>query len=284
MAGDLAGDFDTIIECPQVDELIRLEHLVQPIYYAPTTPDLKGVHSRAGDYVESELAQRMDRPQLIGDIVGHWLTYGERRKTVAFAVNVEHSIHLRDEFVRHGVKAEHIDGSTPKADRDAVLKRLEIGELEIVTNCMVLTEGWDMPEVGCCILARPTKQLGLYRQMVGRVLRTATGKTNAIVLDHSGAVHRLGLVEDRVEWMLAEDRKAEVPAQLKRERRGDENSAPALNAAQSDSEDWPVRLAASCRSGRAQQWRWLTAISALSHQTEGRRERLQPRRSALFLR
>ena len=79
-----------------------------------------------------------------------------------------------------------------------------------------------MPEVGCCILARPTKQLGLYRQMVGRVLRTAPGKANAIVLDHSGAVHRLGLVEDRVEWTLAEDRKAEVPAQRKRERRGEE--------------------------------------------------------------
>ena len=218
----LGGDFDTIIECPQVDELIGLEHLVQPIYYAPSIPDLKGVHSRAGDYVESELAQRMDRPQLIGDIVGHWLRYGERRKTVAFAVNVEHSIHLRDEFVRQGVKAEHIDGGTPKVERDAVLKRLETGELDLVSNCMVLTEGWDMPEVGCCILARPTKQLGLYRQMVGRVLRTAAGKANAIVLDHSGAVHRLGLVEDRVEWTLAEDRKAELPAQQKRERRGEE--------------------------------------------------------------
>jgi len=212
----LAGDFDTIVECPQVDELIALGHLVRPKYYTTPAPDLRGVHTRGGDYVESELAARMDRAQLIGDIVGHWLKYGEKRKAVAFAVNVDHSIHLRDEFVRQGVKAEHIDGSTPKADRDAILKRLEVGDLELVTNCMVLTEGWDMPEVGCCILARPTKQLGLYRQMVGRVLRTALGKANAIVLDHSGAVHRLGLVEDRVEWTLAEDRKAEVPAQMKR--------------------------------------------------------------------
>jgi DNA repair protein RadD len=218
----LGGDFDTIIECPQVDELIKLEHLVQPKYYSTPAPDLKGVRTRGGDYVEGDLAARMDRAQLTGDIVGHYLKYGERRKTVVFAVNVEHSIHLRDEFVRQGVKAEHIDGSTPKIDRDAILKRLEVGDLELVTNCMVLTEGWDMPEIGCCILARPTKQLGLYRQMVGRVLRPATGKTNAIVLDHSGAVHRLGLVEDRVEWTLAEDRKAAVPAQEKRERRGDE--------------------------------------------------------------
>ena len=127
----------------------------------------------------------MDRPKLVGDIVTHWHKYGERRKTVAFAVNVAHSIHIRDEFIKSGVRAEHIDGSTPKPERDATLARLASGEIELVTNCMVLTEGWDMPEVGCCILARPTKKMGLYRQMIGRVLRPAEGKTDAIVLDHS---------------------------------------------------------------------------------------------------
>ena len=91
----------------------------------------------------------MDRPKLIGDIVTHWHKYGERRKTVAFAVNVAHSVHLRDEFVKSGVRAEHIDGGTPKLERDATLARLASGEIELVTNCMVLTEGWDMPEVGC---------------------------------------------------------------------------------------------------------------------------------------
>ena len=73
---------------------------------------------------------------------------------------------------------------------------------------MVLTEGWDMPEVGCCILARPTRKMGLYRQMIGRVLRPAEGKPDAIVLDHSGAVFRHGFVEDPVEWTLDPDRRA----------------------------------------------------------------------------
>ena len=71
------------------------------------------------------------------------------------------------------MRAEHIDGGTPKPERDATLTRLASGEIELVTNCMVLTEGWDMPEVGCCILARSTKKMGLYRQMIGRVLRPA---------------------------------------------------------------------------------------------------------------
>ena len=127
--------------------------------------------------VESQLADCMDQPKLIGDIVTHWHKYGERRKTVAFAVNVAHSVHLKEEFVKSGVRAEHIDGSTPKPERDASLARLASGEIELITNCMVLSEGWDMPEVGCCILARPTKKMGLYRQMIGRVLRPAPGKT-----------------------------------------------------------------------------------------------------------
>jgi superfamily II DNA or RNA helicase len=207
----LGGIFDTIVECPQVAELIVGKYLVKTRHYAPTDPDLKGVQSRAGDFVESQLADRMDQPNLVGDIVTHWHKYGERRRTVCFAVNVAHSIHIRNEFIRSGEKAEHVDGSMPKAERDAVLARLASGETTVVSNCMVLTEGWDMPEVGCCILARPTKQMGLYRQMVGRVLRPATGKNNAIVLDHSGAVFRHGFVEDRVEWTLDPDKRAESP-------------------------------------------------------------------------
>ena len=81
---------------------------------------------------------------------------------------------------------------------------------------MVLTEGWDMPEVACCILARPTRKMGLFRQMIGRILRPAPGKSDAIVLDHSGAVFRHGFVEDPVEWTLDPDRHAESPAHQKR--------------------------------------------------------------------
>ena len=86
---------------------------------------------------------------------------------------------------------------------------------------MVLTEGWDMPAVGCCILARPTKQMGLYRQMIGRVLRPADGKRDAIILDHSGAVFRHGLPEDHVEWTLDTDKRASNAAHERRQSRAE---------------------------------------------------------------
>jgi superfamily II DNA or RNA helicase len=212
----LGGIFETLIETPQVADLLEQKFLVKTRVYAPVDPDLKGVRTVAGDYVESQLADRMDTDRLVGDIVEHWHKFGERRRTVCFAVSVGHSVHIRDEFLKSGVRAEHLDGSTPKAERDASLARLATGEIEVVTNCMVLTEGWDIPECGCIILARPTKKMGLYRQMIGRVLRPDDGKTDAIVLDHSGATFRHGFVEDYVEWTLDPDKRATSATHAKR--------------------------------------------------------------------
>jgi DNA repair protein RadD len=214
----LGGDlFKTMIECPQVADLITQKHLVRSRVYAPVNPDLRGVKTVKGDYHEAQLAARMDRDELVGDVVTNWHRYGERRRTVVFACSVGHSTHIRDEFLKADVRAENLDGTTPKDERESILARLGSGEIEVVTNCMVLTEGWDMPEVGCCILARPTKKMGLYRQMIGRVLRPADGKTDCIILDHSGAVFRHGLPEDRIEWTLNPDLRATSPEHTKRQ-------------------------------------------------------------------
>jgi superfamily II DNA or RNA helicase len=217
----LGGIFQVMIECPQVPDLIELDYLVKSRVYAPVDPDLRGVKTQAGDYVETQLADRMDRPKLVGDLVTHWHKYGERRRTIAFACSVGHSIHICDEFVKAGVRAEHLDGTTPKDERDAILARLGSGVTEVVSNCMVLTEGFDCPDVGCIILARPTKKMGLFRQMIGRGLRPADGKSDVVILDHSGAVFRHGLPEDRVDWTLDPDRRAISPEHVKRQTRNE---------------------------------------------------------------
>ena len=202
----LGNVFEIMIECPSVAELIADGYLVGTKVYAPYRPDLKGVKVERGDYVESQLASRMNTGKLVGDIVTHWLRLGERRQTVVFATGVAHSVHIRDEFRRTGVMAEHIDGKTPAEERDRILVDLSAGRIDLVTNAMVLTEGWDQPTVSCLILARPTKSLGLFRQMIGRVLRPAPGKADALVLDHAGATFTHGFAEDAIQWELSEDR------------------------------------------------------------------------------
>ena len=213
----LGNVFEVMLECPQVQDLIDQGHLVATKVFAPSTPDLTGVKTRMGDYVESQLAERVNTAELVGDIVSEWHRLAERRKTVIFASGVAHSRHLEDEFRKSGVRVTHLDGTTDKRERDEILRRLDRGEIEVVCNAMVLVEGWDMPCVSCCVLARPTKSLGLFRQMVGRVLRPAPGKADALVLDHSGATIRHGFVEHPVVWPLHEDQRAEVPVHAARQ-------------------------------------------------------------------
>src|SRR5262249_8117829 len=212
--------FDELIEGPQIPELIAEKHLVRTIYYAPTKPDLRGVETRRGDYVVSQLSDRMNRADLVADVVSTWHKLAQKRKTLVFCLDVAHSTHVKDEFVQSGVRAEHVDGSAPKIERDAILARLASGETEVVTNCMVLTEGFDLPAIGCIVLARPTKQIGLFRQMAGRGLRPAEGKSDLIMIDHSGAVYRHGLLEDPVTWTLDVTKRAENQTHAICERRG----------------------------------------------------------------
>lgn len=194
--------FDDLVIGPTVRELTDLGYLVPMRYWAPTIPDLTGVDTRKGDYVESQLEQAMDDKRLIGDIVSQWWRLASDRQTVVFASGVAHSRHLAQAFRDTGVAAEHIDGDTFKEERDHIIWRVQRGDVQVLCNCLVTTEGWDAPEVSCAVLARPTKSLGLYLQMAGRVLRPAPGKEDALLLDHSGSVHMHGFIDDDHPWAL----------------------------------------------------------------------------------
>ena len=205
----LGNVFETMLQCPQISELIALGHLVKLKIFAPPPPDLRGVAvASTGDYVIKQLSDCMDTDKLVGDIIEHWLKHSQRRRTVIFAVDVAHSIHIVNELRKSGVRAEHLDANTPQDERNNIIARLASGETEVISNCMILTEGFDLPDIGCIVLARPTRSLGLFRQMIGRGLRPAKDKPDVIVLDHSGGVYRHGRPDDAIEWTLDTDRKA----------------------------------------------------------------------------
>lgn len=197
--GDVFGD---LVVAAYTDELCNSGVLHAPKVYAGHSPDLRGVKKSMGDYVTSALVDRMNQQGLVGDIVETWKAKAAGKKTVAFAVNVEHSQHIAAQFRDAGVRAEHIDGTTPKHERAAVLARLRSGETQIVSNCMILTEGWDLPALEVAILARPTASLNLHLQMLGRIMRAADGKDGCIVLDHAGNHHMHGLVTRRLDYSL----------------------------------------------------------------------------------
>lgn len=210
--------FEEIAAATTIKELIDLGYLVDVDIYGPSEPDLTGVKIVAGDYHEKQLAEAVDRPTLIGDIVTHWQRLASNKQTVCFATSIAHSQHIVEQFHASGVIAEHIDAYTNDEDRQGILKRFSNGQTTVLSNCSVLAEGWDCPSCEVMILARPTRSLIRYIQMAGRVLRPSPNKERALILDHSGTVRRLGFPTDDLPLDLDDGKRtaAEKKVQEKR--------------------------------------------------------------------
>lgn len=184
--------------------------------FAPAHPDLSGVKTRMGDYVEKDLAEAMDKNTLVADIVSTWMERAFKRPTICFAVNRVHAKHIQQQFEAANIPTGYMDAFTDRDERAEIVRRFEAREIDVICNVGVLTTGFDS-DVRCIILARPTKSEILYTQMIGRGLRTAPGKDYCIILDHSDTTLRLGFVTDIHHTSLDDGSAARAPA-VKKER------------------------------------------------------------------
>ena len=184
-----------------IGELIDAGFLSQFVAYAPDVPDLSGVKVRAGEYVESGLAEVMGDAALMGSVVQTWLERGEDRPTLCFAVNRAHAADLQAEFERHGIAAGYVDAMTDRVERDHINRRFRAGDIRVICSVRTMTTGVDLP-VSCIIDAAPTKSEMLHVQKIGRGLRVNDGTEDLIILDHAGNSLRLGLVTDIVRRTL----------------------------------------------------------------------------------
>ena len=207
--GDL---FEAVVVVATPQQLIDEGYLLAPRVFATHIPDLKGIGRSSGDYAKGELGDRMGQATIVGDLVAN---YQERIATtshptaLAFAVNVAHSQIITARFREAGIPAAHVDGTMPEGARQKILDDLATGQVKVVSNCEILTEGYDLPALGGALLARPTMSLSLFLQMCGRVMRPdkATGKTACILLDHAGNVFKHGFPQDVRDYSLEADTK-----------------------------------------------------------------------------
>jgi len=195
--------FDRLVEVATIEALTEAGHLVPVRYFSLSTPDLRRVRITAGEYNSRELDAVINRPALVGDVVTHWLRHAADRRTVVFCTSIPHSIAVAEAFQRAGVAAEHVDAGTPIPEREETFVRFRRGDTQVLTNCFLASYGFDLPALSCIVLARPTKSLMLYLQMIGRGLRPADNKHDCLVLDHSGSVHMHGFAHERRAWTLA---------------------------------------------------------------------------------
>lgn len=196
-----------MVRGPSVSWLMEQGYLSKYRAFAPSIPDLSGVHTRMGDYITGELEDALDRSAIIGDMVGHYQRLAMGKRAMYFAVSIKHSKHIVETFNAAGIPAVHLDGSTPRNERAAASRAIARGDIMVLSNCSLAGEGYDLSaQAGMDVtlevvgLARPTQSLSLYLQMVGRALRPKDDP--AIILDHSGCILRHGLPDDEREWKL----------------------------------------------------------------------------------
>ncbi|MEJ0006022.1 MAG: DEAD/DEAH box helicase [Steroidobacteraceae bacterium] len=212
----LAAGFEELVVGPSIAQLIDARMLVKPrIFNVPvaTKRELKSLpKDSSADYAHDALGELMSRPRLVGDVVTNWLKIAAGKSTIVFACNKAHGEQLTQEFCRAGVAAELMTDADSEADREAAIGRLESGQTKILANCFLLSFGTDIPTVECIVLARPTRSVPLFLQMVGRGLRPASGKDSCIVIDHGRVVESLGLPHIDRAWSLDRTRNINVEA------------------------------------------------------------------------
>jgi len=197
----LGAAFDAMVLGPSVADLTSAGFLSPArIYAPPVVADLQGIRSRGGDYANDQAAAAMDRPTVTGDAISHYQRLAASQQAIAFCCNVKHAVSVCDAFKTAGISAELLLGNTP--DREQVVADFATHRIRVLVTVDVVSEGFDVPAASCAILLRPTQSLGLYLQQVGRVLRPASGKEHAVILDHVGNVNRHGFPDDPRDWSL----------------------------------------------------------------------------------
>ena len=147
--------------------------------------DLTSVRAnKDGDFQTGQLSRAVNTPETNTITVTSWLSAAEGRKsTLVFCVDIKHVKDLTSAFRQHGIDAKYITGSTKKKERSTLLQQFKDREFPVLLNCAVFTEGTDMPNIDCILLARPTKSRNLLVQMIGRGMRLYAGKENCHIID-----------------------------------------------------------------------------------------------------
>ena len=198
----LSASFDRLINGPEVIDLIEQGWLCRPVYYAPSTVDMTGAKTTAGDWNKKEAEERTNKPKITGDAVTHYQRLCAGSPAVVFCVSVAHAQSVADAFNAAGYRAAVLDGTLSPEVRAARVAALSSGDLQIITSCDIISEGFDLPKVTAAILLRPTQSLSLHLQQIGRVLRPSENKPRAYILDHVGNCLRHGFAEEPREWSL----------------------------------------------------------------------------------
>ena len=153
-----------------------------------------------GDYQNKEMDMLLNKKPSIERLYQSLEEFGKDRKGIVYAINISHAQKITKLYQEHGVKAIAIDSKTPAAERQQDIEAFKKGDIKVLVNVDIFSEGFDCPDVEFVQLARPTLSLAKYLQMVGRGLRVAKGKKNCVIIDNVGLYRVFGLPSQVWNW------------------------------------------------------------------------------------
>jgi superfamily II DNA or RNA helicase len=203
LSGEGLGDiFETMILGPDTQHLIDAGRLSHFKLFAPPTVDVSGLHVRAGDYDKAETLALMDKPTITGDAVSHYQKHAAGKPFVAFCAGITHAQNVAEQFRQNGIEAVCIHGMMDNDTRRSIVNDFKQGRIRGLCSVDLISEGFDVPDIQCGLMLRPTASRALHIQQIGRCLRLSQGKAFATILDHVGNCSRHGLPTEPQHWSL----------------------------------------------------------------------------------
>lgn len=198
-ASDLEAIFGKPVYVKSIFELI-VEGYLSPLkgLEVRTEISVEEVGIQRGDFIAEELSRVINTKERNRLVIENYLELAADRKALVFAADLNHAKSLAEMFKTQGVSAAWVSGETPLNLRRSFLEKLRKGEITVIVNCMVFTEGFDEPSLDAILVTRPTRSLVLYCQMIGRGLRPYPGKKNCLFIDFvdNSSKHRLISMQD----------------------------------------------------------------------------------------
>lgn len=194
--------FDLLITLGNLSYFIKNNYLVPIKHLVCSIPDLSKVKQKMKDYDNKMLSNVMLDNSLMANLVESYQKHTSGKKAIVFAVDIEHSQCIVERYKMANIPAAHVDAKTPKKERLDILNKFKSGEILVLSNVDIVSEGFDVPDCEVVQLARPTKSLVLYLQQVGRCMRPSEGKEFGYILDNAGLWLEHGLSYIDREWTL----------------------------------------------------------------------------------
>jgi len=209
--------FKSICYEVEIGTLLKGGYICPPIAKTMETQiNVSGVKVRGGEFIASALEEAADKAEITEAAVDEIIELGRNRHSwLAFCAGVDHALHVRDSFKTRGITCEAITGKTPASERALFIREYKAGRIKCLTNCGVLTVGFDSPATDLLAILRPTKSSRLWLQILGRGFRLSpgTGKKNFLVLDYTSNSKNFGPIDLLRPKSKSKSKKSDEPAE-----------------------------------------------------------------------